>query len=224
MPKVKLTFTSRLILSILMFVPQVGYSAGPSPEALDFIYRGAEPPPPQVPATARAFVSPDSLLAPAGRAGLACIFIPRTLPQSLLCEYWIRAMRTFGQQHAQFCTDFTDRVTNLGEGGVDPRSEEAATIRPGEVRQRCRGLIRQISELGRRIRSGQMPREGVAEAAAVAALGFNSQVRTWRGMRRRARATCTNDQDRQALDQAWDQLQQCTVELNQAFESIARER
>lgn len=208
---------------VLVTSIETASASGPSPEILDELGTGEPPRPPR-----RDTGSPsvDSVLAPAGNEVWACYFVPRTLPQSLLCEYAARALRTFGEQNRGFCLEFTDLATNLGEGGerrpANGRAEGDG--RNPQVRQQCRTLTTRIQSLEQRIRSGQLKADGVAEAAAIVTMRFNAQVRTWQSMRRRARAQCQNDSDRATFDQAWSELLTCTHDLNQAFQSLAGAR
>lgn len=186
--------------------------AQPSQEAYDFIQQGERPYSQPV----NPNITPHNVLAQSGPEGLVCLVGTSTLAGGLLCEYSMRALRTYARERARFCDRFTDRVQELGEGDHREPSD------PGT--QQCRHIVGRVRELERRIRSGQMRAEGVAEAVGNIQARVNSEVRAWMSQRRRAQATCRTSEQRADLDTAWNGLLRCTRDLNQALESIASAR
>lgn len=220
----KLTFTSVALLTALSRFSTASLAGPPSQEALDFVYRGINPRSPES-TRPRTFADADRILAPSGSAELLCVFIPKTMPQSLLCEYAGRAARTIGRENSELCGNFTDAVTNLGEGG-QPRPPNGVTPaeRSSQVVQVCRTAVGRLQALERKVRSGQMPKEGVADAAGVVHSGFSAQVRAWRRVYFRARAQCRTDHERASLDQAFNALEVCVRDIFRAFSAIANIR
>lgn len=195
-------------LATILLFQSTALAQGPSPEVMRFIQEG-ERPVRRAPAGEPDF---DRVIEPAGAAGLPCMVAGRLL-HGILCEYAVRALRTIARENRNFCENFTNRVTDLGEGDLEDRSN------PGI--QQCRHVVNRMKELARRIRAGEMRPEGAFDAAAAVHSRFRTESRTWASVRARARAQCRTDAEKASLDQNFDALQACVRDMWPALREVS---